>query len=126
MNTETDCELILDVLAEAGARQIFGETGDAPNPFLEATRGDERLQWIGAQHGDDAACSQSVLSGTIGVRAGTVGRGTLHCVCPGEIVMPPHIEARQACGFGISKLREAALGVRGDHAQWENWQEELR
>ena len=32
------CESLLDVLAEAGARDIFGVTGDVLNPLLEAIR----------------------------------------------------------------------------------------
>ncbi len=42
------CEILLDVLAEAGAQQIFGVTGDALNPLLEAMRGDKRVEWIRA------------------------------------------------------------------------------
>ncbi len=83
MKSKTVCELLLDVLAEAGARQIFGVTGDALNPFLEAMRGDERFEWIGVRHEENAAYaaySQSILTGTIGVCAGTVGPGALHLI----------------------------------------------
>jgi thiamine pyrophosphate-dependent acetolactate synthase large subunit-like protein len=83
MSKQTVCEVLLDVLAEAGARQIFGMTGDALNPFLEAMRGDERFEWIGVRHEETAAyaaCSQSILTGGIGVCAGTVGPGALHLI----------------------------------------------
>ena len=32
------CETLLDILADVGVRQIFGMTGDALNPFLDAIR----------------------------------------------------------------------------------------
>jgi pyruvate dehydrogenase (quinone) len=46
-------------------------------------------------------------------------------VTPGELTMPPHVSLKQAWGFGLSKLKEGLLGVRGDHAQWANWKHEL-
>ena len=36
------CEALLDTLAETGAREIFGMTGDVINPLLEAIRKAER------------------------------------------------------------------------------------
>ncbi|MGI9367571.1 MAG: thiamine pyrophosphate-dependent enzyme, partial [Ruegeria sp.] len=47
-------------------------------------------------------------------------------VTPGELVMPPHLDARQAWGFGMSKLKEGILLAKGDHAQWDNWVKELK
>lgn len=47
-------------------------------------------------------------------------------VSPGELSLPPHIGIRQAWGFGLSKVREGLLGVKGDHAQWENWKREIQ
>jgi len=46
-------------------------------------------------------------------------------VTPGELTMPPHVTLKEAWGFGLSKLKEGLLGLRGDHAQWENWRREL-
>lgn len=77
------CESLLDVLAEAGARDIFGMTGDVLNPFLEAIRKDDRFRWIGVRHEEHAAyaaAAQSELSGAIGVCAGTAGPGALHLI----------------------------------------------
>ena len=37
------CESLLDTLAQVGVRQIFGMTGDALNPFLDAIRRDGRF-----------------------------------------------------------------------------------
>ncbi|WP_136656967.1 thiamine pyrophosphate-dependent enzyme [Nitratireductor sp. XY-223] len=82
-STKNVCEVLLDNLHAAGARQIFGVTGDALNPFLEAIRKDGRFEWIAVRHEENAAfaaCSQAALTGGIGVCAGTVGPGALHLI----------------------------------------------
>ena len=74
-------ESLLDILAEAGAHDIFGVTGDALNPLLEAIRKDGRFRWIGVRHEEHAgyaAYAQAELTGGIGVCAGTTGPGALH------------------------------------------------
>ena len=81
--SQSVCESLLDILAEAGAREIFGVTGDALNPFLEAIRKDGRFKWIGVRHEEHAgyaAYAQAELSGAIGVCAGTTGPGALHLI----------------------------------------------
>lgn len=47
-------------------------------------------------------------------------------VSPGELTMPPHIEMKQAVGFGVSKVKEGLLGLRGDHDVWRQWRDEFR
>ena len=76
-------DVLLDILADAGGRQIFGVTGDALNPFLDAMRDDKRFEWIGMRHEENAAYAayaQSHLTGGIGICAGTVGPGALHLI----------------------------------------------
>lgn len=76
-------ETLLDILADAGVRDIFGVTGDALNTLLEAIRTDSRFRWIGVRHEENAAYAayaQAELSGGIGVCAGTVGPGSLHLI----------------------------------------------
>lgn len=80
---QTVSESLLDVLASAGARDIFGVTGDALNAMLEAIRQDGRFRWIGVRHEEHAgyaAGAQSELTGGIGVCAGTTGPGALHLI----------------------------------------------
>lgn len=77
------CESLLDILAEAGVRHIWGVTGDALNPLLEAIRKDDRFRWIGVRHEEHAgyaAYAQSELTGGLGVCAGTAGPGALHLI----------------------------------------------
>jgi len=76
-------ESLLEVLAEAGARDIFGVTGDALNPLLESIRKDARFRWFGMRHEEHAgyaAYAQAELTGGIGVCAGTTGPGALHLI----------------------------------------------
>jgi pyruvate dehydrogenase (quinone) len=47
-------------------------------------------------------------------------------VSPGELSMPPHISVQEAYGFGISKVKEALLGIKGDHEIWKLWRDEFR
>ena len=47
-------------------------------------------------------------------------------VSPGELTMPPTITFEEAWGFGISKAKEAMLGLKGEHAQWKGWREEFK
>ena len=77
------CENLLEILAGAGVRKIFGVTGDALNAFLDAIRKDDRFEWIGVRHEENAAYmayAQAELTGGIGVCAGTVGPGALHLI----------------------------------------------
>jgi pyruvate dehydrogenase (quinone) len=77
------CESLLDILADAGVSQIWGVTGDALNPLLEAIRVDDRFRWIGVRHEEHAgyaAYAQSEITGGLGVCAGTAGPGALHLI----------------------------------------------
>ena len=79
----TLCESLLDLLAEAGARRIWGMTGDVLNPLLEAIRVDDRFDWLGVRHEEHAAyaaAAEAELTGRIGVCAGTAGPGALHLI----------------------------------------------
>ena len=46
-------------------------------------------------------------------------------VSPGELTMPPHLTINEAWGFGLSKAKEAILGLKGDHSQWKGWRDEF-
>jgi pyruvate dehydrogenase (quinone) len=75
--------MLVRVLADGGAKDIFGVTGDALNPLLEAIRLDSRFRWIGVRHEEHAgyaAGAQSELTGGLGVCAGTTGPGALHLI----------------------------------------------
>ena len=74
-------DVLLKVLAEAGATHIFGMPGDAINQVIEAVRQQDRLKFIQVRHeeaGAFAASAQSKLSGQLGVCVGTAGPGAIH------------------------------------------------
>ncbi len=74
-------EQLLDLLHEAGVRQIFGVPGDAINPLIEALRKQDHIKFIHVVHeeaGALAASAQAKLTGKLAVCAGTVGPGAIH------------------------------------------------
>lgn len=75
------CELLLDVLAEAGVRHIFGIPGDAINTLVDAVRRQDIIRFIQVRHeeaGAFAAAAQAKLTGGLGVCVGTSGPGAVH------------------------------------------------
>jgi pyruvate dehydrogenase (quinone) len=76
-------ELLVQTLADIGVRQVFGIVGDALNPFTEAIRKQDQVEWIGVRHEEGAALAaagQAKLTGRIGVCCGTTGPGGTHLV----------------------------------------------
>lgn len=74
---------LLQILTDAGVRQVFGLTGDALNHFVDAIRRQEKVEWITVRHEETAgyaAYAQAALSGRLAVCAGTVGPGALHLI----------------------------------------------
>ena len=81
--TRSITDSLLDVLADAGAQDVFGVVGDVINPFVDGVIRDSRFRWITVRHEEHAgyaASAQSQLSGAIGVCAGTAGPGALHLI----------------------------------------------
>jgi pyruvate dehydrogenase (quinone)/pyruvate oxidase len=80
---KTVAELLVDTLARVGVRQVFGIVGDAPNPFTDALRRQDKVEWIGVRHEEGAALAaagQAKLTGRLGVCCGTTGPGGTHLV----------------------------------------------
>jgi pyruvate dehydrogenase (quinone) len=74
-------ELLCSTLADLGVSQVFGIVGDALNPFTEAIRREDRINWLGVRHEEGAALAatgQAKLTGVLGVCAGTTGPGANH------------------------------------------------
>src|SRR3954469_19132202 len=80
---KTVSEVLIELLAQAGVKRIFGVAGDALNGLTDAIRKDGRISWIGFRHEENAAYAaygEAELSGGLGVCAGTVGPGALHLI----------------------------------------------
>src|SRR5246500_4950803 len=75
--------LLVDVLAEAGVRQIYGVSGDSLNGITDSIRAKERIQWIHVRHEETAAFAagaEAHLTGRLAVCAGSCGPGNLHLI----------------------------------------------
>jgi pyruvate dehydrogenase (quinone) len=76
-------ELLVDVLAEAGVRRMYGVSGDSLNGVTDAIRARKQLQWIHVRHEETAAFAagaEAHLTGTLAVCAGSCGPGNLHLI----------------------------------------------
>src|SRR3989454_9312337 len=76
-------DLLVDVLAEAGVRQIYGVSGDSLNGITDSIRRGERLRWIHVRHEEAAAFAagaEAELTGQLAVCAGSCGPGNLHLI----------------------------------------------
>jgi pyruvate dehydrogenase (quinone) len=76
-------DLLVEVLAEAGVRQIYGVCGDSLNGITDSIRAKKRLQWIHVRHEETAAFAagaEAHLTGRLAVCAGSCGPGNLHLI----------------------------------------------
>src|ERR1700724_1705692 len=76
-------ELLVDVLAEAGVRQIYGVSGDSLNGITDSIRAKKQIQWIHVRHEETAAFAagaEAHLTGRLAVCAGSCGPGNLHLI----------------------------------------------
>ncbi|MFO1072395.1 MAG: ubiquinone-dependent pyruvate dehydrogenase [Geminicoccaceae bacterium] len=76
-------ELIVETLAQAGVRRIFGVVGDSLNGLTEALRRNGTIAWVHVRHEEVAAfaaAGESQLTGALAVCAGSCGPGNLHLI----------------------------------------------
>jgi len=76
-------DLLVDVLAEAGVRQIYGVPGDSLNGITDSIRAKKQIQWIHLRHEETAAFAagaEAHLTGGLAVCAGSCGPGNLHLI----------------------------------------------
>jgi pyruvate dehydrogenase (quinone) len=76
-------DLLVDVLAEAGVRRIYGVSGDSLNGITDSIRATKRMEWIHVRHEETAAFAagaEAHLTGGLAVCAGSCGPGNLHLI----------------------------------------------
>lgn len=81
MSAPSVAEALLDILAEAGVRHIFGIPGDAINALVDAIRKQDVIEFIQVRHeetGALAASAQAKLTGRLAACVGTAGPGAIH------------------------------------------------
>src|SRR5688572_26806640 len=74
---------MVQTLATAGVRRIYGVVGDSLNALTESLRRQERIEWIGVRHEEVAAFAagaEAHLTGSLAVCAGSCGPGNLHLI----------------------------------------------
>ena len=74
---------IVEALAAAGVRRIYGVVGDSLNSIVDAVHHNRNIQWIHVRHeeaGAFAASAEAQLTGTLAVCAGSCGPGNLHLI----------------------------------------------
>jgi pyruvate dehydrogenase (quinone) len=76
-------ELLVETLAAAGVRRIYGLVGDSLNGITDAIRAQKQIQWIHVRHEETAAFAagaEAHLTGELAVCAGSCGPGNLHLI----------------------------------------------
>ena len=79
----TVAEHLVDTLAQAGVRRIYGIVGDSLNPVTDAIRRSGSVQWVDVRHEETAAFAagaEAQLTGNLAVCAGSCGPGNLHLI----------------------------------------------
>ena len=81
MASKSVCDVLLEILADAGVEHVFGIPGDAINALVDSVRRQERIRFVQVRHeeaGAFAASAQAKLTGALAVCVGTAGPGAVH------------------------------------------------
>jgi pyruvate dehydrogenase (quinone) len=83
MNQRTIAEELVEQLADAGVKRIYGIVGDSLSPITDAVRRSDRIGWIHTRHEETAAFAagaEAQLSGQLAACAGSCGPGHVHLI----------------------------------------------
>lgn len=75
--------VMVETLAAAGVRRVYGIVGDSLNGLTEAFRRQDTIEWIGVRHEEVAAFAagaEAHLTDSLAVCAGSSGPGNLHLI----------------------------------------------
>ena len=76
-------DLVVDTLAAAGVKRIYGLPGDSLNGITDSLRRQKQIQWIHVRHEETAAFAagaEAHLTQELAVCAGSCGPGNLHLI----------------------------------------------
>src|SRR6266478_5191659 len=76
-------EQLVHVLRQAGVARVYGVVGDSLNPFVDAIRRTEGIEWVHVHNEEAAALAASAeaqLTGRLAVCAGSCGPGNTHLI----------------------------------------------
>ena len=80
---QTVSDLLVQTLAAAGVKRIYGVSGDSLNGITDSIRRQGRIEWVHMRHEEVAAFAagaEAQLTGTLAVCAGSCGPGNLHLI----------------------------------------------
>jgi len=83
MARKTVADLLVEVLADASVRRIYGVSGDSLNGITDSIRATKDLEWIHVRNEETAAFAagaEAHLTETLAVCAGSCGPGNLHLI----------------------------------------------
>jgi pyruvate dehydrogenase (quinone) len=81
--SQTVAEDLVDTLAKAGVKRVYGIVGDSLNPVTDALRRSGKIEWVHVRHEETAAFAagaEAQLTGQLAVCAGSCGPGNLHLI----------------------------------------------
>ena len=76
-------EQLVHVLRQAGVTRVYGVVGDSLNPFVDAIRRTDGIEWVHVRNeeaGAFAAAAEAHLTGRLAVCAGSCGPGNTHLI----------------------------------------------
>ena len=80
---KTAADYLVETLAHAGVKRIFGVVGDSLNGMTDSLRRSGKIDWVHMRHEESAAFAagaEAHLSGSLAVCAGSCGPGNLHLI----------------------------------------------
>ena len=83
MSTKKVAELLVETLALAGVKRIYGVAGDSLNGITDTIRQRDDIRWVPVRHEETAAFAagaEAHLTGQLAVCAGSCGPGNLHLI----------------------------------------------
>jgi pyruvate dehydrogenase (quinone) len=81
--SQTVADQLVQTLAQAGVKRIYGVVGDSLNGITDALRRQGRIEWIHVRHEEVAAFAagaEAHVTGNLAVCAGSCGPGNLHLI----------------------------------------------
>jgi pyruvate dehydrogenase (quinone) len=83
MSRQKVADLVVETLAAAGVRRIYGVAGDSLNAITDAIRRREGVQWVHVRHEEAAAFAAGAdahVTGGLAACAGSCGPGHVHLI----------------------------------------------
>src|ERR1700684_1007750 len=79
----TVAESLVETLAAAGVKRIYGIVGDSLNGITDAMRRQKSIEWVHVRHEETAAFAagaEAHVTGELAVCAGSCGPGNMHLI----------------------------------------------